>query len=154
HGLTIDSDDVKCKWSIRHITKTLIVKQCICGSYRDKVVTSGSRISAARYLYVGCLAFVTISLRNNEVCGAAGYLNHSEQCVTSQPQRDPQYKLLPYVRKSVENLLNLNVRTPDILAQNARIVKNVFENCTLIGNFRTLLTAMDITNIKKQMLQK
>ncbi|CAG8794935.1 15374_t:CDS:1, partial [Cetraspora pellucida] len=83
HSLTINSDDVKCKWSIRHITKTLIVKQCICGSYRDKVVTSGFRISAVRYLYVECLVFVTISLRNNEVCDAVRYLNHSEQCVTS-----------------------------------------------------------------------
>ncbi|CAG8606515.1 18867_t:CDS:1, partial [Gigaspora rosea] len=40
-----------------------------------------------------------------------------------------------------------------ILAQNARIVKNVFGNHILIGNSRVLLTAIDITNIKKQMLQ-
>lgn len=153
NGLDIDSDDVRCKWSIRQSTKTLIVKQCICGSYRDKMVASGSRISAARYPYVECLAFASIFLRNNEICGIAGYLNYSEQCVTSQPQRDPPYRLLPYVRKSVENLLNLNVKTPDILAQNARIVKNVFGNRTLIGNFRTLLTATDITNIKKQVLR-
>ncbi|CAG8827083.1 20066_t:CDS:2, partial [Cetraspora pellucida] len=116
-------------------------------------VASGSRIPAARYPYVGCLAFVTIFLRNNEICGIAGYLKHSDQCVISQPQCDPPYRLLPYVKKSVENLLGLNVRTSDILAQNARIVKNVFRNYTLIGNFRTLLTAMDITNIKKQMLR-
>ncbi|CAG8752452.1 16313_t:CDS:1, partial [Racocetra persica] len=55
---------------------------------------------------------------------------------------------------SIENLLSLNVKTSDILAQNARIVKNVFGNHILIGNSRVLLTAIDITNIKKQILQK
>ncbi|CAG8847325.1 720_t:CDS:1, partial [Racocetra persica] len=128
NNLDINPEDIQCKWSIRYSSKTLIVKQCICGSYREKVVAPGSRVSTARYLYVGCLAFVTISLRNDEICGIAGYLEYSNQCIISQPQNDPQYKLLPYIKKSVENLLSLNVRTSDILAQNARIVKNVFKN--------------------------
>ncbi|CAG8801928.1 6563_t:CDS:2 [Gigaspora rosea] len=119
----------------------------------DVWFASGSRVSTARYPYVVCLAFVTISLCNNEICGIGGYLNHSKQCVISQLQHDPTYRLLPYMKKSVKNLLSLNVRTSDILAQNARTVKNVFRNHTLIGNSRTLLTAMDITNIKKQMLK-
>ncbi|CAG8563697.1 893_t:CDS:2 [Cetraspora pellucida] len=147
NNLNLDPDDVRCKWSIRYSSKTLVVKQCISGSYHEKEIASGSRIPAAHYLYVGCLAFVTIFLHNNEICGIAGYLKHSEQC------RDPPYRLLPYVKKSDENLLGLDIRTSDILAQNARIIKNVFRNYTLIGNFRMLLTAMDITNIKKQMLQ-
>ncbi|CAG8825949.1 40567_t:CDS:2, partial [Gigaspora margarita] len=73
---------------------------------------------------------------------------------TSRPQTDPLYKLLLYVKNSVENLLNLNVRTLDILVQNAKIVKNVFGNHTIIGYNRTLLTAMDIVNIKNQMIKK
>ncbi|CAG8461329.1 5758_t:CDS:2, partial [Scutellospora calospora] len=52
------------------------------------------------------------------------YIKHSKQCKTSQPQRDPPYKLLPYIKKNVETLLNLNVSTADILAQNAKMVKN------------------------------
>ncbi|CAG8812839.1 11101_t:CDS:2, partial [Racocetra persica] len=75
---------------------------CISRSYREKEVVSGSRIPVARYLYVE-------------------YLKHSEQCVISQSQRDPPYRLLPYMKKSIENLLGLNVRTSDIIAQNARI---------------------------------
>ncbi|CAG8788612.1 15903_t:CDS:2, partial [Racocetra persica] len=81
---------------------------CISGSYHEKEVASGSHILAACYPYVGCLAFVTIFLRNNEICGIAGYLKHSEQCVISQPQRDSPYRLLPYMKKSIENLLGLN----------------------------------------------
>ncbi|CAG8550407.1 34429_t:CDS:2 [Racocetra persica] len=154
NNLNIDHGDIYCKWSIRHSSKILIVKQCICGSYHEKEIASGSRVTTACYPYVGCLAFVTISLRNNEICDIAGYLEHFEQCVISRPQRDPPYRLLLYIRSSVENLLSLNVKTLDILAQNARIVKNVFGNHTLIGNSRVLLTAMDITNIKKQILQK
>ena len=53
------------------------------------------------------------------------------------------------VKKSVENLLSLNVSTADILAQNAQIVKNIYQNQTLIGNHRALLTALDIANIKE-----
>ncbi|CAG8732973.1 13971_t:CDS:2, partial [Cetraspora pellucida] len=120
NGLNINSDDVRCKWSIRQSTKTLIVKQYISGSYREKDITTTSRDTVTQYPY---------------------------------PQHDPLYRLLPYVKKSAKNLISLNVKTPDILAQNARIIRNVFENRTLIGNFRTLLTAMDITNIKKQMLR-
>ncbi|CAG8790995.1 23519_t:CDS:1 [Gigaspora margarita] len=131
-----------------------IIKQCICGSYREKAGLSTSRISATHYPYVGCFAFVTISVRNNEICGIAGYLEHSEHRMISQPQHDPTYKLLLYVRNSIEILLNLNVKTSEILAQNAKIVKNVFGNHTLIGDSRTLLTALDVSNIKKQMLQK
>lgn len=154
NGLNIDSDNIRCKWSIRHSNQTMIVKQCISGSYRKKVTKSNPRISTARYPYVGCLAFVVLFLRNNEICAITGYLEHSGKCKTSQPQRDPPYRLLPFVKKSAENLLNLNVSTTNILAQNAQIVKNVFGKNTLIGNYRTLLTAMDIANIKKEMLQK
>ncbi|RIB14383.1 hypothetical protein C2G38_2040242 [Gigaspora rosea] len=83
-----------------------------------------------------------------------GYLKHSKQCTASQPQRDPTYKLLPYIKQSAKNLLNLNARTCDILAQNAKTVKNIFGGHTLIDNSRTLLTAMDIVNIRKQIIQK
>ncbi|RIB26985.1 hypothetical protein C2G38_2161739 [Gigaspora rosea] len=107
HGLDLDSDNVKCKWSIRQSTKTKVIKQCMCGSYREKATPSNSRASAARYSYV-----------------------------------------------SAENLLNLNVQTCDILAQNAKTVKNIFGGHTLIDNSRTLLTAMDIVNIRKQIIQK
>ncbi|CAG8680580.1 21806_t:CDS:2 [Cetraspora pellucida] len=104
-----------------------------CGSYHEKDITTTSRDTVTWYPYVQYLAFISIFLRNSEICGIA--------------------RLLPYVKKSTENLISLNIKTPDILAQNARIVRNVFENHTLIGNFRTLLTAIDITNIKKQMLR-
>ncbi|RIB29309.1 hypothetical protein C2G38_2155720 [Gigaspora rosea] len=154
HGLDLDSDNVKCKWSIRQSTKTKVIKQCMCGSYREKATTSNSRASAACYSYVRCFAFATMFIRNNEICAVAGYLEHSKQCTASQPQRDPTYKLLLYIKQSAENLLNLNVRTCDILAQNAKTVKNIFGGHTLIDNSRTLLTAMDIVNIRKQIIQK
>ncbi|CAG8784299.1 2044_t:CDS:2 [Cetraspora pellucida] len=154
NGLDINTDDVCCKWSIRQTTKTQVIKQCIGGSYHKKEVAPNSRASAARYPYVGCLAFAAIYIYDNEICGIAGFLEHSVQCMYSQLQNDPPYRLLPYVRQNVESLLNLNVRTSDILAQNARTVKNVFRNSILIGDFRMLLTTMDIANIKKQMLQK
>ncbi|KAF0469312.1 hypothetical protein F8M41_025591 [Gigaspora margarita] len=134
NGLDIDSNDIHCK------------------CYREKEIVPNSQISAAHYPYAECLAFVTLYLHDNEICAIAGYLQHSEKCLISKPQHDPPYKLLPYIKKSVENLLGLNVRTSDILAQNARTVKNVFRNRTLIGDFRTLLTAIDISNIKKQIL--
>ena len=86
-----------------------------------------------------------LSKCNNQVCA---------RCKDSRLRRDLQYRLLPQVRKSVENLLSLGVNTADILARNAQIVKNIFNKHTLIGNHRTLLTAIDITNIKNQMLRK
>ncbi|CAG8687195.1 24460_t:CDS:2, partial [Gigaspora rosea] len=154
NGLDIKSDDIRCKWSIRYSTQTMVIKQCICGSYREKNIESNSRVSAARYPYVGCLAFVKISLCNNKICAIFEYLEHSEQSKISQPQRDPIYQLLLYVKKNVETLLNLNVSTADILAQNAKMVRSVFGKQTSIGNSRTLLTTIDITNIKGQLLQK
>jgi hypothetical protein len=152
NGLDIHPDDVHYKWSVRQSTPTSVTKQCISGSYRDRIPKPTSRLCTARYPYVGCLAFVTMSLRNGEICAASGYLVHSEECKASRPQRDPVYRLLPLVKKSVENLLHLNVRTADILARNAQTVKNIYYNQTLIGNHRTLLTAMDIANIKRKML--
>ncbi|CAG8751882.1 17052_t:CDS:2, partial [Gigaspora rosea] len=106
HGLDLDSDNVKCKWSIRQSTKTKVIKQCMCGSYREKATPSNSRASAARYSYVRCFTFATMFIHNNEICAVAGYLEHSKQCHT------------------------------------------------LIDNSRTLLTAMDIVNIRKQIIQK
>ncbi|CAG8452681.1 4301_t:CDS:2 [Scutellospora calospora] len=73
------------------------------------------------YPYVGCLAFALIFFRNDEICGIVEYLEHSEQYLFSQLQYDSQYRLLSYVKKSVENLINFNIKTSDILAQNARI---------------------------------
>ncbi|CAG8544771.1 12618_t:CDS:2 [Cetraspora pellucida] len=69
--------------AIRQSTKTLIVKQCINRSYREKNTTSTSRATVTCYPYVGCLAFASIFLRNDEICGIAGYLEHSEQCLSS-----------------------------------------------------------------------
>jgi hypothetical protein len=89
NGLTINPDNIQCKWSIRQSIPTAIIRQCKCGSYRPQVIGPTSRISAARYPYVGCLAFVKVSLRNNQVCAAAGYLEHSEQCKDSRPRYDP-----------------------------------------------------------------
>src|SRR4051794_21411277 len=109
NGLHLDHDDVRCRWSTRCSTPTMVVKQCIGGSYREQRAGLTSRESTTRYSYVGCLAFVTLSLRKNEVCAAAGYLQHSEPCRASRPRCDPVYRLLPRVKKSVENLLSLNV---------------------------------------------
>jgi hypothetical protein len=61
---------------------------------------------------------------------------------------------MPRVKESVENLLSLNVSTADILAQNAQVVRNLYGKHTLIGNHRTLLTALDVSNIKNVMLRK
>ncbi|RIB21372.1 hypothetical protein C2G38_2034436 [Gigaspora rosea] len=36
NNLDIDPDDVWCKWSICHSSKTLVVKQCMYGSYHKK----------------------------------------------------------------------------------------------------------------------
>lgn len=58
------------------------------------------------------------------------------------------------MRKSAENQLKLGVSTAEILAQNARTVKTMFAKRTIIGDYRTLLTAMDITNIKNEILRK
>lgn len=93
NGLDIDSNDIRCKWSIRQLTKTQIIKQCICGSYREKEFVPNSRVSAARYPYTECLAFVTLYLHDNEIYAIAGYLQHSEKCLISKPQRDPPYKI-------------------------------------------------------------
>src|SRR4051812_47284883 len=103
-----------------------MVRQCIGGSYRQQVTGPNSRMPTAQYPYVGCLAFVTISIRNNNACGVTEYLRHSEACKASQPTRDPVYQLIPYVKKSVENLLSLNVSTADILVQNVQTVTNVY----------------------------
>jgi hypothetical protein len=154
NGLDIHHDDVRCKWSIRRSNPTTIVRQCIGGSYRQQVAGPTSRLPTARYPYVGCLAFVTISIRNNSACGVTGYLQHLEACKASQPMRDPVYRLIPQVKKSVENLLSLNVSTADILARNAQTVTNVYKKRTLIKNHRTLLTAQDVSNIKNEMLRK
>ena len=134
NGLNIHPDDVRCRWSIRHSNSTMNVRQCISGSYRKQVVGSTSRVPTARYSYVRCLAFITVFLRNNEVYGAAGYLRHSEACEASKPIRDPVYRLLPHIRKGVENLLSLNVSTADILVQNVQIVKILYGKRTLIDN--------------------
>ncbi|CAG8436255.1 1797_t:CDS:2 [Scutellospora calospora] len=101
-----------------------VVKQYICRSYRKKTNISNSCALAACYFYVGCLAFVTINICNSEICGISGYLKHSELCKISQPQNDLPYRLLPYIRSIAENLLNLNVSTTNILALNAKTVKN------------------------------
>jgi len=154
NGLNINTDDVRCKWSTRQSIPTTIVRQCACGSYREQAIGPASRVSVARYPYVGCLAFVKLSLRNGVICAASGYLRHSDQCEASRPQRDPIYRLLPQVKRSVENMLSLGANTAEILAQNARTVKKFFAGCTLLGDYRTLLTATDITNTKIQMLRK
>ncbi|CAG8790471.1 8144_t:CDS:2 [Cetraspora pellucida] len=99
----------------------MVIKQCMCGSYREKNNIPNFHVSATHFPYVGCLAFVNISLRNNKICAISGYINHSEQCKTSQLQHDSLYKLLLYIKKNVETLLNLNVSTADILAQNAKM---------------------------------
>ncbi|CAG8460726.1 6629_t:CDS:2, partial [Gigaspora rosea] len=98
----------------------MIIKQCICGSYHEKEIQPNSQVSAAHYSYAGCLAFITLYLHDNEIYAIAEYLQHFEHCFISKPQHDPPYKLLPYIKKNFENLLDLNVRTSDILAQNAR----------------------------------
>ncbi|CAG8851388.1 13142_t:CDS:2, partial [Racocetra persica] len=54
NNLNINPEDIRCKWSIRYS------------------IAPGSRVSTACYLYVRCLVFVTISLRNDEICGIAG----------------------------------------------------------------------------------
>ena len=154
NGLDLQHDDARCRWATRHSNPTKFVKQCISGSFRKPGDERISRESAVRYPYVGCLAFVTIAIRNGEVCGVAGYLHHSAACKASRPARDPVYRLLPPVRKSVENLLSLNVSSADILAQNARTVRIFYGGRTLIDNHRTLLTAQDISNIKNEMLRK
>ncbi|KAF0555929.1 sugar transporter [Gigaspora margarita] len=48
----------------------------------EKAVLSTSRVLAAHYPYIGCLAFVTISVRNNEICGIAEYLKNYEHYAT------------------------------------------------------------------------
>jgi hypothetical protein len=102
NGLHLNPDDVQCKWSTRHSIPTKVVKQCICGSYRKHIVGPTSREPTTRYPYVECLAFVTLFLRKNEVCGIAGYLDHLEACRASRPRRDPVYRLMPRVKESVE----------------------------------------------------
>ncbi|CAG8751225.1 12655_t:CDS:2, partial [Cetraspora pellucida] len=72
----------------------------------EKNTTSTSRATVTHYPYVRCLAFASIFLHNDEICGIAEYLEHSEQCLSSQPQRDLQYRLLPYVKKSNIDIKN------------------------------------------------
>src|SRR4051794_34408783 len=100
YGLDIDSDNIWCKWSTRKSSPTIAIRQCMCGSYREQTTSPTSRVSAVRYPYVGCLAFIMISYHNGDICGAAGYLEHLEQYKASKPQRDPLYRLLPCVRKN------------------------------------------------------
>ncbi|KAF0421297.1 sugar transporter [Gigaspora margarita] len=123
----------------------------MCKIYREK---ANPQASTLYYPYMGCLAFVAIYICDKKICSIAGYLKYSESCLKFRLQNDLPYRLLLYIKNSIENLLNLNVQTSDILAQNAKIVKNIFDNHTIIGYNRTLLMAIDIVNIRKQMFKK
>lgn len=58
------------------------------------------------------------------------------------------------MKKSLENLLSLNVGRANILAQNSQAVRKLYGNSILIDNHRTLLTAQDISNVKNEMLRQ
>ncbi|CAG8775265.1 16247_t:CDS:2 [Gigaspora margarita] len=143
---------VKIKWDISN--KEHVTEHDQFLHEHEKAILPNSQASIPRYSYIEYLAFVAIYICDKEICDIAGYLNYSELCLTSRPQKDLPYRLLLFVKNSVENLLNFNVHTSDILAQNAKIVKNVFGNHIIIGNNRTLLTAMNIANIRKQIIKK
>ena len=102
--LDIHSDDVRCKWSIRHSNPTTIVRQCMCGGYRVQALGPASRISTARYPYVECLSspssFVTaISVGSQDIWSIQNSVRYP--C----PDETLYIGSCP-VRKSVENLLS------------------------------------------------
>ncbi|KAF0487088.1 hypothetical protein F8M41_022615 [Gigaspora margarita] len=46
NGLDINADNVQYKWTTRYSTKMQIIKQCICGSYKEKAGLSTSQVLA------------------------------------------------------------------------------------------------------------